>query len=285
MVSFLLIGAAIFVIDLVLRRQAETVAGREIVVTQALVTRLTQAWIAQAGQPPSAVELRALIEAHIREEILVREARALGLDEHDAVIRRRLAQKLSFLLEEDAGALEPSAADLRAHFDAHPGRYAAAATISLSHVYFSLERGATAANDAAQRLLAELSATPGADELATRAGDAFPLPRNLSAQTQADLEAQFGREFAAALWELPDRGWHGPLHSPFGAHLVRISGRSNGAAPSFASVQDRIADDLRQARRTAANARAYAKIRNRYRIRHEAGLEEIAPEVTEGSAR
>lgn len=285
MVSFLLIGAAIFAIDFVLRRQAETAAEREIVVTQALVTRHTEAWIAQAGHPPSDVELGALIEAHIREEILVREARARGLDDHDAVIRRRLAQKLSFLLEDDAGTLEPSAADLRAYFDAHSERYAAPATVSLSHVYFGLGRGATAANEAAQRVLDELSAAPGADELAARAGDPFPLPRNLSAQTQADLEAQFGREFAAAVWELPDRGWHGPLRSPFGAHLVRLSGRSPAVAPAFAGVQDRLAEDLRQARREAANAKAYAELRTRYHIRHEAGLEAMVPRAAGGSTR
>ena len=69
-------------------------------------------------------ELQKLIDDYVREEVLHREAVALGLDEDDYVIRRRLVQKLEFITEgfAEAGAKVDQSA-LRRYFDANKADY------------------------------------------------------------------------------------------------------------------------------------------------------------------
>ena len=43
--------------------------------------------------------MRRLIENKVREEILYREALALGLDKGDNIVKRRLVQKMEFVHE------------------------------------------------------------------------------------------------------------------------------------------------------------------------------------------
>ena len=43
--------------------------------------------------------MRGLVDARVREEILYREALTLGLERGDAIVKRRLAQKMEFLAE------------------------------------------------------------------------------------------------------------------------------------------------------------------------------------------
>ncbi len=99
----------------------------------------------QFGKSPDAEELRGLVTAHIREEVLCREALALGLDRDDTIVRRRLAQKMEFLTDDLAGAAEPEDAAVRNFFETNAARYAKPAQVSFRHVYFSKEkRGAKA---------------------------------------------------------------------------------------------------------------------------------------------
>ena len=86
-------------------------------VTEADVVRLTQQFEATVRRPPSESELSGLIDGYIREEVLVREARALSLDRDDAIVRQHLAQKMQFLLESDAEAAVATDAELRAYFE------------------------------------------------------------------------------------------------------------------------------------------------------------------------
>lgn len=59
-------------------------------------------------------EFNALVEQRIQQEILYREALALGLDKDDAIVKRRMAQKMRFLAQDMAAAREPTTDELRA---------------------------------------------------------------------------------------------------------------------------------------------------------------------------
>jgi hypothetical protein len=52
-------------------------------------------WAKQYQRPPGPGELRGLVDARVREEVLYREALAMGLDQGDGMIRRQLAQSSS----------------------------------------------------------------------------------------------------------------------------------------------------------------------------------------------
>ncbi len=111
---FLIAGAALF--GLVTLLGNESVSSNEPIVVTAQVTGgLAEAWEQQWQRPPTETELLGQIRAHVRIEMLYREALAIGLDENDSVIRRRLAQRMQFVLEADSdtGEEDPFAALLR----------------------------------------------------------------------------------------------------------------------------------------------------------------------------
>ena len=99
LLHFLLLGAAIFGAYRLLSDARATQPGN-IVVTQGRIEALVAAFTRTWQRPPTASEREGLIRDYIREEVYVREAIALGLDQDDMVIRRRLRQKLEFVSED-----------------------------------------------------------------------------------------------------------------------------------------------------------------------------------------
>jgi hypothetical protein len=97
--------------------------ARRIVVTTGQLDSLAETWARAWKRPPTREEFLGLARDHVREEMAVREARALGLDRDDAIIRRRLAQKVEFLADDLGSLPEPDDAALAAHLAAHPDRF------------------------------------------------------------------------------------------------------------------------------------------------------------------
>src|ERR1700683_839394 len=60
--------------------------------------RIATTYLQQFGQLPTRQPLRGLIDRYIREEIFLREGRALNLEKDDEIVRRRIVQKYEFLL-------------------------------------------------------------------------------------------------------------------------------------------------------------------------------------------
>ena len=244
---FLLIGAGVFVLH-GLARQDETLV---ITVTAAQVDRFAALWRAQTGRAPSEAELQALIDDHVREEILVREARRLRLDEGDVIVRRRLAQKLALLSDDVSHLAAADEAALTAYFEANRQRYETPAVVTFSHIYFSPDRREDAAADAA-RVLATL-----APEAWRTAGDPFMLGRTYAYANPLRVQKDFGDDFAAAVMAMPaDSAWRGPVQSGYGFHLVRVDAHTPAQGADYASVASRVAADFNEQRRQEA-ARAY----------------------------
>ena len=91
-------------------------------------------------RPPTADEIRGLVDDYIREEVYYREALALGLDRDDTVIRRRLRQKMEFVSGDLAAASEPTDAELQTFLESHPGAFQLPAIIDFQQVFFSSDR-------------------------------------------------------------------------------------------------------------------------------------------------
>ena len=117
LVHFLLIGAALFAVSA--WRGESVSAGRDaIVVTAEQVAQARAAAAVLQGREPTPEELEALVEPTIRDEVMYREALALGLDVNDDEVRRRLIEKMSYLTQ-DLADPEPSSEEaLRQFYDA-----------------------------------------------------------------------------------------------------------------------------------------------------------------------
>ena len=92
---FLLIGIVLYFIDVSLNSYDD----KEIFISDQEILSLVNAWKSQVGRNPNDDEITRIINNLVDEEILYREALALGLEKNDRIIKRRLAQKISFLKE------------------------------------------------------------------------------------------------------------------------------------------------------------------------------------------
>ncbi len=271
LLHFLLLGAGIFALNAAFNGGND--ADQSIVVTATDVARLSEVWQRQWGRPPNEAELRGMVDQQVREEVLYREAVALGLDKDDIIIRRRLAQKVEFIAEDLSVDTEPTQAELDAFYAAHPQRYLEPSRLTFSQLYFSRDRhgqGTDARADAAlERLRSELALD---DAAVTALADPFMLQSAYADRSAPELDRLFGGNFGARLAALPTGSWQGPVPSSFGMHLIHITTRSDARLPPLAEIRDAVARDVLDAKRRDANARFYETLRTRYRI-------DIAPDA------
>jgi len=264
-IHFLVIGALLFVVFAVVGDQRPT-RGNRIDITAADVEQLRSIFASRWGRAPTPTELRGLIEDRIREEVLYREALALGLDKDDTIVRRRLIQKLEFLVA-DVGALaEPDEAALKAYYARHPERYREPARLSFSQVYFSTDKGGARAPRDAAALLRRLQAAKGPSARAAEQGDRSTLEQDYVEHGTDEIARDFGPAFAEALARLPVGVWQGPVTSGYGIHLVYISARTEPRLPELGEVRERVARDLLVEQRRAANERVFEGLRSSYQI-------------------
>ncbi len=256
------LGAALFAVDAWRRRGAADV--RAVVVPAAYVRAARGELTRRLGRAPTRAELRGEVDGFVREEILYREALALGLDRGDVIVRRRLVQKMESLAEDLAAPAPPTEAALAAYLRAHAARYADPGRVSFRHVF--LDRGRRGARlDADAR--AALDALRGGADVA---GDPFALGDAFADEGADRVARAFGEDFARALEATPaDAVWCGPLASRHGAHLVRVSARTPGALPPVDRVRERVAADLAAEQRAAAAREAWRAVAAGYRVRVE----------------
>jgi parvulin-like peptidyl-prolyl isomerase len=226
---------------------------------------MASAWTQRWQRPPSDAELAGLIDEAVREQVLYREALALGLDRDDVVVRRHLRQKYEFLTQDLAYDTDPDDATLRAYYDAQGDRYAQSARISFRHILFSPTRRGDSAQSDATQTLADLTWATG-PEAADRLGDATSLPSGLDGLDLQEIAAMFGPDFAAAMEEMDSGRWTGPVSSDYGLHLVWISERTPGRRRPFEEVRQRVKDDWVYQQRVAANEAVYRTLLDRYEV-------------------
>ena len=261
LVVFLLLGAGVFAVD---RWLDETGADRVVTVTEEQIGAIRERWAAQWGRPPTGRELEGLIDEAVREEVLYREAQRRGLHRGDPIIRRRLAQKMTFLLEDQAEAPAAEHADIEAYHAAHAERYREPRRTTFRHVFLSRDRRADPERDASA-LLREVRA--GRDDRWRQLGDPFMLLREYADRTDQEISELFGGRFAAALPAVAAGAWQGPLASAHGAHLVQVLGRTEPRLPALDEVRNRVAEDLLESRRRERNQAALQALRERYEVR------------------
>lgn len=266
LVQFFLMGACIYVAYAWLGAPDEDAADRTIVVDTARIESFIGGWQQRFGRPPTAQELDGLIRQFVREDILYREAVAMGLGEDDAITRRRMAQKLEFLTKDIARLKEPAIGELVRYFEDNEELYRPPDLITFSHVFLDPdERGETTLDDAAE-LLVQLQAAGEPDAEAPSAGDRFMLQSYYPRKSELDIRRQFGSGFSAAVMQLePDR-WHGPVLSGYGTHLVYVHALEVASPAQFEDVRDDVFENWQGAQQEKINAQYFESLKSRYEI-------------------
>jgi len=222
LLHFVLLGVAIFAAQALLADEEPEAVREPIIVTDHLRASLAEDRLRRVGQRPEGEELDALVAGYVRDEALYREALRLGLDRGDTIVRRRLVQKMEFVLQGAAEVPEPSDEELRAFLEAHADDFVAPSKVGFEHVYLSRDaRGETLSADGA----ALMAALTDDDQAAEGAGDPFIAGQRFALSTEEEIAARMGVSFAAAVTAAPDGEWTGPFESSYGLHAVHVTSR------------------------------------------------------------
>ena len=216
----------------------------------------------QWQRSPTTTELRSLVDGLVEEQLLAREAEALGLDRDDTIVRRRLAQKLSFLIDDTARIAEPSDEVLRLFYATHPDLFRAEARISFTQLFFNPERRPDAETDA-KAALVSISASRGDPQAV---GDPTLLESQFRAVDEPSVAAAFGPAFARAIFSLPPGSWSGPVTSGYGTHLVRVTELAPAKLRPFEEVRTKVAEEWRHQQEVETKAAYLARLRAKYGV-------------------
>ena len=260
LLQFLALGGLLFFAHGTLAPSEQAIPSTPgIRITRADADWLKEMWARQWRRPPTDEELTGLVADHLKEEVLAREAKALELDVGDTIVRRRLAQKLAFLLDDTFRTAEPPEAELRALYEARPDLVRTSARVSFSQVFFRREQG----DGRARAILAALSDSAAIPD---EQGDRLLLGDTFADQDEQALTNQFGESFARAVLALPAGRWSGPVESSYGLHLVKVTAVSPPQARSFAEVRKRLAEEWRRKEQAAAQAQVVEGLMRKYRL-------------------
>ena len=265
LLAFLLLGGLIFVVFQQVSDDALPDTA-EIVITKGQIKALSIGFEKVWQRSPSDAEMDGLVQNHVREEILYREALAMGLDRGDGIIKRRLRQKMEFLTEDIANLSEPEEQELQSFLAIHEEDYRQPTRYSFRQIYFDAGKRGQAAHKDASVLLKTLS---GSETDITELGDRLMIKQQFENETENGIKSALGSEFLNSLQQFPTGSWGGPIRSGFGLHLVYIDQRVEGRSPELDKVRNLVLRDWALQKRKQINEAFYETLRKRYEVKVE----------------
>jgi parvulin-like peptidyl-prolyl isomerase len=264
LLHFLLIGAALFIVFGLIKNPAGD-QENNVVITWGDIEFIKANFSRTWKRPPTENELANLIEDKVRDEISYREAVAMGLDQEDPVIRKRMRMKVELLAEDIAGLAPASDEDLTIFLEKNRDSFRREPQISFKHVYLSSnKRGAEVENDARDLLAKLRSVGPGAAPEAY--GDPIMLPKEFTLDYARNVERLFGKSFSRDLLQVEPGGWAGPVRSSYGHHLVFVRDRVAARHPELSEIREEVERDWSAKRRRDVKEKMHQKLREQYTV-------------------
>jgi peptidyl-prolyl cis-trans isomerase C len=266
LLHFMFIGAAIYLLYAVFSEPAAKETDKTVVVSAGEIEWMNTAWQKRWNRPPTTEELDGLIKQYIKETVLYREALTMGLNKHDQVIRRRLAQKLEFLAKDLVALTPPTEEELQAYFMEHQEYYTEPTRFTFTQVFIDPDKRGDATLDDAEKIKAALIAMGENIDDVNELGDNLMLQNYYPEKDQAEIEKQFGSGFAESLVELSPGQWHGPVLSGYGVHLVYLHSIVEPPAIVLEDVHERVTLDWETEKGIELNQQFYESLREQYTI-------------------
>ncbi len=192
------------------------------------------------------VEKQRLVNQYVRDEVLYREAVRLGLDQHDEIIRRRIIQKMEFILDDmKESELYIDEDSLSVYFDLNRHRYTRDARYTFAHIFFDNDGTDLSAYDRAISFMEEPGHTNLSAAESLKYGDRFLYHRNYADKSRSFIESQFGASFALQLESLMAEAetWQGPVASDHGQHLILLKENKAESIPPFDEIKEVVSSD------------------------------------------
>src|SRR5271157_4304293 len=267
LLHFLLLGLVLFAAYAYMQRgRGGGESSKQIALTLDDLRTMDMYFESQWHRQPTPAEFQAMVEDKVREEVLYREALAMGLDKDDTIVKRRMAQKMQFLAEDVAAAHEPSTAELKAWFEKNSSKFALPGRYSFRHLYFSPDKRGKNAQDDAAKALAKITGPPEASKLAASLADQFMFQDYYGDRAPDALAKEFGPQFVVALEKLKPGSWQGPIESGYGWHLVYVDTFIPGRIPAFEEMEPDVKTAWLGEQKQQAWQKAYAEMRAKYTV-------------------
>ena len=205
-----------------------------IVISQPRVNQLISNWKKKFFREPTEEEKEELIQNEIYQEIMYKEALTLGLDKNDAIIKRRLAQKMEFVSFDRIALEPPRDEELKSFMLKHKEKYSYPLRVSFTQEVLGTQ----------QKLFK-------------------PLYSNM---TEFDISRHFGRAFAKELFALDmDKKPH-KLHSAYARHQVTILSKDAPKMKSFQEIKSIVKKDFLESMNEKLNQEIYKAMKAEYSI-------------------
>jgi len=209
---------------------------------------------------PTQDEINHLIEEDIREEVYYREAQALGLDQNDTIVRRRMRQKMEFLIDTSTNLLVPAAGELETYFDENKQAYGRQPRLALEQIFL----GAAPKPQMVDRALKALQSGSSAD--LSELGETSLLPAQLGLSVESAVDGVFGKGFFDLTTDLVPGEWTGPITSAYGVHIVRVLDKLPPRTPPLIEIRDIVLRNWRERKAQKVGELDYAGRRTNYTI-------------------
>lgn len=256
---FLVIGGLLFGLYMAVSGPTPTPANK-IVIGPDRIAQLAAGYEAVWQRPPNNDELRGLLDGFVREEVFYREALALGLDVDDAIIRRRLQQKMEFLTDSGADLIEPAEGELEAYFNANKDKYKDAPQIAFQQIFL----GESPTLERQTEILTALKNDAATDP--HMFGERTLLSPQMALSPPGVIDSVFGAGFFSALAPLPTSEWTGPVKSGYGSHFVRLESNIPGRVPPFDEARDTVVHEWKSDKAKEVREQFYARLLERYDV-------------------
>ncbi len=267
LLHFLFIGIAVFSFYAYTHRGRGGVeSSRQITLSLDELGQMEMYFESQWHRQPTPQEFQAMVEDRVREEVLYREALAMGLDKDDTIVKRRMAQKMEFLSEDVAAAHEPSTAELKTWFENNSAKFALPSRYSFRHLYFSPDKRGKNAQEDAAKALAKISGLPEDSKLAVLLADRFMFQDYYGDRAPEALAKEFGPQFVVALEKLRPGSWQGPIGSGYGWHLVFVDAVIPGRIPVFEEIETDVKITWLGEQKQHAWQKSYRQMRAKYAV-------------------
>ena len=261
LLHFVVLGALLFVADHRLSERSDD--PRTIVVGAEVDAEAIEVFKAARSRDPSAVELAALRQVWLDNEVLYREGLALQVDKGDTAIRERVIFKALNLI--DANVKLPAFDDklLRAWFEANRAKYGAPARYDFQEAVLTSDL-----SEAALRALADgLNAgTPG---------DTKANLRIFKGRPHANLVLSYGAQFATALEAATPGEWR-VLSARDGWHAVRLDRITPAQPAAFEPLRGVVQQDWTDVNLAEQRSAAVRTLAGKYKLKTESAPADTA---------
>lgn len=239
---------------------------RRIVINDGDIAQLRASWYRQWQREPTLQELRGLMENHVRNEVLYREALARRLDEDDQVVKMTMVRKMEFLGETQTEAADPTEEEIEAYYALAKERYRRPGAASFAQVFINRDDRGEQAEAIAREVLSRLQGShPDSLDLSA-VGDPIMLETYYRDLSEQQIANAFGADFAEQVLQLEAGTWQGPVPSGYGLHLVYLLDKEASVIPDWRSVRAEVEEDLRREAVEASKELFYTEILRNYQV-------------------